>query len=464
MGSKEKILVVDDEPDMLNSCRRAVVRMGHPVLTALNGEEALRLFREEKPDLVLTDLKMPGKDGLDVLRTIRQERPETMVILFTGYGTIQTAVEAMKEGAFDFVTKPFYPDQLRVSVEKALSHKQLVEENRNLQGQLASTFRFENIVGRSPVMQRVLDAVRKIADTPMNVLVLGESGTGKELIARSIHANSARRTKPFVALNCAALPEALIESELFGHERGAFTGAVTSKPGLLEFASGGTFFFDEICEFPPSLQVKLLRMLEEREIRRVGGTKMIDIDVRVISATNRDVEVAVQQGDLREDLYYRLNTFVIHLPPLRERREDLPLLAHHFLEQFVKTTQKSIEGFEEETMEILKRQPWRGNVRELQNAVERAVSITSARFIRPSDLPESVFAESSALMDVSQLQLPLKEAKASLVEEFERKYLLYLLETYEGNVSRSAEAAGVERRSLHRLLLKYGIHADAFRT
>ncbi len=238
---------------------------------------------------------------------------------------------------------------------------------------------------------------------------------------------------------------------------------MTSKPGLLEFASGGTFFFDEVCEFPPSLQVKLLRMLEERKIRRVGGTKMIDIDVRVISATNRDLEAAVQEGDFREDLYYRLNTFIIHLPPLRERREDISLLANHFLDQFVKTTQKSIEGFEEETMTILKRHTWRGNVRELQNVVERGVSITSSRYIRPSDLPETLLPARSSPEEESSFQLPLKEAKASLLEEFERKYILHLLETYRGNVSQSAESAGIERRSLHRLMLKYGIDADSFR-
>ena len=459
---KEKILIIDDEPDMLSTCRKFLARAGYLVSVAERGVEALEAFDAEPHDLVLTDLKMPGMDGMEVLREVKRRRPETLVVMFTGYGTIQDAVMAMKDGAFDFITKPFTPDQLSVSVERALGQLRLEAENRALQGQLEAKFRFDNIVGQSPAMQRVFDLVRKIADSQANVLITGESGTGKELIARSVHANSGRRRQSFVPLNCGGLPEHLVESELFGHEKGAFTGAVTTRPGLMEHASGGTFFLDEISELPLNLQVKLLRVLEEYKIRRVGSNHEVEIDIRLISATNRDLEALVEEGDFRKDLYYRVNTFVIRVPALRERREDIPLLANHFLQHYLKTTDKEIRWISPEAMDLLCRHPWPGNVRELQHVIERAVALASSDQVRPADLPENLGRERRHGIGTDRFHLPFKEAKEAVVEEFERAYIENLLSAHGGNISRAAEQSGIDRRSLHRLLAKHRIDASAF--
>ena len=329
-----RILVVDDEPDMLSTCRKFLEREGYEVSVAENGRKGIEAMDVFRPDLVITDLKMPGLDGMEVLRRAKEDHPETVVMMFTGFGTIEDAVEAMKEGAFDFIAKPFSPDHLLISVDRALNQKRLVSENRNLQDQLEEKYKFENIIGRSAAMNRVFDMVRRIAGTSANVLVTGDSGTGKELIARSVHANSLRAKGPFVPLNCGGLPEHLVESELFGHEKGAFTGANAVRPGLMEHGNGGTFFLDEIGELPMNLQVKFLRVLEERKIRRVGSNRERDIDIRLISATNQDCERLIEEGKFREDLFYRINTFVIRVPSLRERTEDIPLLARHFLKTY----------------------------------------------------------------------------------------------------------------------------------
>lgn len=459
----EKILVVDDEPDMLSTCKKFLERAGYMVWVAERGANALEAFQKEDHDLVLTDLKMPGMDGMTLLREIKRRRPETVVVMFTGYGTIQDAVTAMKEGAFDFITKPFTPDQLMISVDRAVSRLRLEAENRALQEQLEDRFRFDNVVGQSPAMQRVFGLIRKIADTQANVLISGESGTGKELIARSIHANSGRRRASFVPLNCGGLPEHLVESELFGHEKGAFTGAVSSRPGLMEHASGGTFFLDEIGDLPLNLQVKLLRVLEERSIRRVGSNREIEIDIRLISATNRDLEGMVAERRFREDLYYRVNTFVIHLPSLSERREDIPLLANHFLRHFLKATDREILGFSPEAMSLLCRHSWPGNVRELQHVAERAVALASLDHIQPADLPETLGQNrQQGMICPDRFQLPFKEAKEVVIEEFEKSYIEHLLAVHSGNISRAAEQGGIDRRSLHRLLAKHGIDASGF--
>ena len=461
---KESILVVDDEPDMLSSCQRLLSRAGYRVKGASSGREVLRMLKEEPFDLILTDLRMPEMDGMEVLKLSREQSPDSAVIMFTGYGTIQDAVMAVKSGASDFITKPFSPDHLLMAVEKAIGNLRLAAENRALRGQLEERFSFDNIIGRSPAMREVFDAVRKIADTNANVLITGESGTGKELIARSIHANSSRRNHSFVPLNCGGIPEHLVESELFGHEKGAFTGAVATRPGLLEFASTGTFFMDEISEIPLNLQVKLLRVLEDRRIRRVGSNREIDIDIRLISATNRNIQLMVKEGAFREDLFYRVNTFVIHIPPLRERRDDIPLLAMHFLKRYTKSTSKAVEGISPEAMTILKAYTWNGNVRELQHIIERAVALATREFIHLHDLPDYLRKEKDGGMDIPPDELPyfdlsFKDAKESMIESFERRYILKLLSAHKGNISHAAEASGIDRRSLHRLLAKHRIDA-----
>ena len=460
--AKEKVLIVDDEPDMLSTCKKFLSRTGYRVFVAGNGAEALALVEESPYDLVITDLKMPGMDGMEVLRAVKLKRPETIVVMFTGYGTIQDAVLAMKEGAFDFITKPFTPDQLAVSVERALKQLRLEKENRALQQQLEEKYRFDAIVGQSPAMQKVFGLIRKIADTQANVLITGGSGTGKELIARSIHANSGRKRQGFVPLNCGGLPEHLVESELFGHEKGAFTGAVTPRAGLMEHASGGTFFLDEISELPLNLQVKLLRVLEERKIRRVGSNKEVEIDIRLISATNRNLEAMVEEGTFREDLFYRVNTFVIPVPPLQERVEDIPLLADHFLKHYLKSTDKEITGASPEALDLLCRHAWPGNVRELQHVIERAVALAPSHQIEPEHLPETLGRERRRGISDNRFHLPFKEAKESIVEEFERAYIEHLLSIHGGNITRAAEQSGIDRRSLHRLLTKHHIDASAF--
>lgn len=457
------ILVVDDDADMLSTCRKFLEKEGYNVSVADRGERALAMYDSGAFDLVLTDLKMPQMDGMQLLREIREVSPEAIVIVFTGFGTIEDAVTAMKDGAFDFIPKPFTPDHLSVSVKRALKQRRLETENTALKRQLDDTYRFDNIVGKSSVMQRLFDMVRKIADTQANVLITGESGTGKELIARSVHANSTRRKKAFVPLNCGGLPEHLVESELFGHEKGAFTGAVTSRAGLLEHTAGGTFFLDEISELPLNLQVKLLRVLEERKIRRVGSNREVPIDLRLISATNRDLEGMVGEGSFREDLFYRVNTFVLRVPALRERKEDIPLLANHFLRLYLKSTDKQITSVSDEAMNTLVQHSWHGNVRELQHVIERAVALASSDEIQPMDLPES-FGSSQArgANFANRLEMPFKEAKDSVIEEFEQSYIRHLLTQHDGNISRAAEHSGIDRRSLHRLLVKHGIDASSF--
>ncbi|MBI3080328.1 MAG: sigma-54-dependent Fis family transcriptional regulator, partial [candidate division NC10 bacterium] len=333
MADAARILVVDDEPDMVETVARILTHLGHEPVTATEGGAAVELLERERPDLVLTDLRMPGMDGLEVLKEVKRIDPEAPVVLFTAHATIQTAVEAIKAGAFDYITKPFTADQLQVVIERALTQRRLQEENRRLKEQLQESYRFENIIGRSLPMLRVFEVVKKVARSEANVLIVGESGTGKELVARSIHVNSARAAKPFIPVDCASLPENLLESELFGHEKGAFTGAHMARPGLFEYGNGGTVFLDEVGDLGGNLQAKLLRVLQERQIRRVGSNKFISVDVRVISATNRDLAEGVKRGNFREDLFYRLNVISIPLPPLRDRKGDIPLIAHHYFQK-----------------------------------------------------------------------------------------------------------------------------------
>jgi len=457
MTESRRILVIDDEEDMLENCSRILRRIGYEPLTEKDPVRAVEAIERERPDLVLTDLRMPEMDGIEILRATKQIDPEIPVILFTAYATIETAVEAIKEGAFDYIPKPFSADQLQVSIERALQQKRLLEENRRLKEQVASTYSFENIVGKSLPMLQVFELIKKVAKSEANVLILGESGTGKELVARSIHANSRRAERAFIPVDCASLPETLLESELFGHEKGAFTGAVSSRPGLFEFANGGTIFLDEVGDLGMNLQAKLLRVLQERQIRRVGGNRFIDVDVRVISATNRDLQAAVSRGEFREDLYYRLNVISIPLPPLRERKGDIPLLAQHYLKKYSAASGKEIKGITPRAMELLEAYSWPGNVRELQNVIERAVVLAEGEHITPADLPEYLKGKGHAIPLEPLENLPLKEAKERQVKLFEREYLVHLLERHHGNISQAARAAGVDRKTIHRLLKRHGL-------
>jgi DNA-binding NtrC family response regulator len=459
--ARERILIVEDETDLATSCQRLLNSKGYRATVAANGEQALLRLQEEEPHLVITDLKMPGLSGMEVLRRVKEACPETQVVMMTAYSTVEDAVAAMRLGAADFVPKPFTPDHLLIVVDKALAERTLREENRNLRAQLSQHFSFDKIVGKSHAMVQIFEAVKKIADTSINVLVTGASGTGKELIARSIHANSRRRGAPFVPINCGALPEHLVESEVFGYERGAFTGASRAKPGLLEAADRGTFFMDEIGELSPALQVKFLRVLQDGHFRRLGSNQERTADIRLICATNGNIEERVGAGRFREDLYYRINNFPIHLPTLKERRDDIPLLANHFLQQYAAQNHKPVRLIEPAAMELIHRFEWKGNVRELQHVIERAVILTAGETICPEDLPPQLQSV-PALTETPRtwrLDLPFKEAKERLIEEFERHYIVEVLQQYQGNISRSAVHSGIDRRSLHRLLAKYAISA-----
>ncbi len=462
-----RVLIVDDEPDMLENCSRILTPRGYACTTAGDGRAALAVLERERPDVLLTDLKMPEMDGMALMRRAHELDPALPVIMITAFATIESAVAAVKEGAFDYLPKNFSVDHLRVSVERALLHRGLQVENRNLREQLQRALGLENIVGRSPAMAQVFELVKKAARSEANILVLGESGTGKELVARAIHANSPRAGQPFVPVDCASLPEQLLESELFGHEKGAFTGAVRSKPGLVEMAHRGTLFLDEIAELPGALQVKLLRVLQERQIRRVGGTSLVDVDVRVVSATNRDLSDAIARGQFRDELYYRVNVIAIGLPPLRERAGDVRLLARTFLRRF---GQGRVTAMEDAVSDALERYAWPGNVRELQNVMERACALADGSTVTLRDLPDHVMRAvprpaalraglASEGVPPAGTDLTLKAAKEQWLQVLEVSYLRDVLARHDGNVSSSAKAAGIDRKTFHRLINKYDLRA-----
>jgi two-component system response regulator AtoC len=455
-----RVLAVDDEADMLEVLEDVLRRPGLAVETERDSGRALLRLGEETFDLLITDLRMPGMDGLALLQAAREADPDLLVLVVTAYPAVESAVEAIRGGAFDYVTKPFEPDHLRIVVDRALSHRRLAWENRFLRRQLAGQAAYQGMIGRSASMRQVFELVETIAPKDANVFVVGESGTGKDLVAHAIHDRSARSGGNFVPVDCGALPEALLESELFGHERGAFTGAVKTNPGLFEFADGGTVFLDEICELPLPLQAKLLRALQERQVRRVGGREMRRADVRVVSATNRDIEQEVLAKRFRQDLYYRLNVVMVRLPPLRERSEDIPVLVAHFLEQFGCQAEREVRGIAPETLGLLVRYPWPGNVRELRNVVERGVSLTNNEFLLPSDLPEAL-RESRGKGSAFPLGA-FSQARAERVAAFEREYLTALLLRTRGNVSQAARLGGIPRGSLHRLMRRHNLRSDEF--
>jgi DNA-binding NtrC family response regulator len=389
MGN-EKVLLIDDSPDILSHLSEYLKMEGYNVDTCSDGIEGISMMDGKFYDIILSDLKMPAVDGMKVLEYVKKNSPESVCIILTGYGTIKNAVEAIQLGAFDYLTKPVKMDELLVTLQRALEHRNLKRENINLRNQLKKKYKFENIIGDSEKMQKVFETIEKVADTDSTILILGESGTGKELIAKAIHYNSYRREGPFVPVNCAAIPGELLESELFGHEKGAFTNAIRTRIGRFELANGGTLFLDEIGDMNPNLQSKLLRVLQERQFERIGGIKPINTDIRVISATHQDLKKAIQQKKFREDLYYRLNVIPIEIPPLREHISDIPLLVHHFFDQFSKSKKKKMKGMTEEALQRLMEYGWPGNVRELENMIERIIILSDHEMIALQDLPEKI--------------------------------------------------------------------------
>ncbi|MEW6410429.1 MAG: sigma-54 dependent transcriptional regulator [Nitrospirota bacterium] len=449
--SKGKILVIDDEEEMLENYLRLLKKLNYDCIAQKDSGKAIKELELHNPDVILTDLRMSGKSGLEVLDAAKEINPETPVILITAYGDIPTAVESIKRGAFDFIAKPFSTDQLRIVLERAMKYKMLSDENKRLKEELMTSSMGE-LIGNSEVMREVNEIIKRVSLTDANILITGESGTGKEMVARLIHARSQRKSKPFIPVDCVALPENLLESELFGYEKGAFTGANTSRPGLLEATQGGTLFLDEVGEMPLTLQAKLLRTIQEREVRRLGSSKFIAIDIRIISATNRDLKKSVSEETFRDDLYYRLNVIRVLVPPLRNRREDIPLLALYFLHKFNDMHKKNVKGISSDAMVILENYSWPGNVRELQNVIERAVVMCDGEKINIRDLPEEIHR---TLPPVFVETLPYKEAKEEWLAAFERNYLRALLNSTSVNISKAAEKAGINRKTIHRLIKRY---------
>ncbi len=450
-----RILVVDDERSMREFLEIFFAREGYEAVTAADVETALVALEADDFDVVISDVQMPDRDGLDLLREVKRTAPETVVIMITAFATTEAAIEAMKEGAYDYITKPFKVDELRLVVEKALEKKLLTTENRRLRSELQSRERPRSLVGTSSAMQRVYELVAQVARTKTNVLISGESGTGKELVARAIHDQSERCGAPFVAVNCGAIPENLLESELFGHVKGAFTGAVQNKEGLFESAEGGTLFLDEIGEIPLVLQVKLLRVIQDKSVRRVGGNSDQPVDVRIVAATNRDLQLEVGEGRFREDLFYRLNVIQIPLPPLRERKEDIPLLVQHFLQKYASELDKSIEGVDEEAMRRIQAYEFPGNVRELENTLERAVALCDGKRIGIEVLPPSLL-EPRRSEPAGRLP-PEGGNLDEMLAHVERELLCEALARSQGVKKKAAQLLGVSFRSFRYRLEKLGI-------
>ena len=459
---KDKLLVADDEQSMREFLDIMLKKEGYKVSLASNGEEVLKLAERDIFDLILMDIRMPKLDGIAVLKKIKALSPETIVIMITAYASTDTAIRAMKEGAYDYVTKPFKVDEIKLIIRNALEKKNLQKENILLKQVVRDRYHFDNIIGQSPKMLALYDLLEKVGPTKTNILIAGESGTGKELVAKAIHYNSPRKDKPFVTLNCGAIPELLIESELFGHMRGAFTDAIATKKGLFEMADEGTIFLDEISELPLLMQVKLLRVLQDKEFKRVGGTEDIRVDVRIMSATNKDLEEAVTEKRFREDLFYRLNVIQIKLPPLRDRREDISLLTMHFLKKYSEELNKHITGISPETLRILLNYDYPGNVRELQNIIERAVALESTQELTPQNLSSYLDQQPSLKKGSIDLDIPNEGLDLEkVVEELERNLLLKALDRTKGIKKKAAELLHINFRSMRYRLEKYGLNNGA---
>lgn len=451
----ETILIVDDEKNYLVILEALLAPEGYEIITEDNAFNALRLLREMDLDLVITDMKMPGRNGMELLEEAKEKDPELPVIIMTAYGTIEMAVEAMKKRAYDYITKPFRNEELKLTIKKALELYRLKKENRLLSEALSDRYRYGNIIGKSKPMLKIYDMIGKVAQSRASVMITGPSGTGKELVAKAIHYNNPRKNRPFISINCGALTETLLESELFGHERGAFTGAVAMKKGRFELADGGTLFLDEVGAMPPSLQVKLLRVLQEMEFERVGGTKTIKVDVRILAASNRKLKEDVDGGIFREDLFYRLNVVQIEVPPLKDRIEDIPFLVAHFIEKFQPSKKRKIE-LAPEVWKALYGYSWPGNIRELQNTIERALVLSSHETLSLGDLPDYLVEKKEEKIDFDKI-VPLSLSLAEALEQIEEKLIVRALTCSNNVQSKAAKMLGISRHLMHYKLKKYGM-------
>ncbi len=448
-----KILVVDDERNLVEVIQMGLEAAGYEVVAAYDEKGAIEKVKDQVIDLSILDLQLVNKDGISLMEDLHLIIPQMPVIILTGHGSIESAVKAMKQGAYSYLTKPFESQALLFEIQKAMENRRLSSEIERLKGLLETRYSFSNIIARSSKMQNILEAISRIAKTDSTVLLLGESGTGKDLIAKTIHLASDRKNKPFVAINCAALPEPLLESNLFGHEKGAFSGAIREAKGLFLQAHGGTIFLDEIADMPLSIQAKILRVLQERQVRPIGSEKLIEVDVRIIVATNKNLEDQMKRGFFREDLYYRVHVIPLHIPPLRERKEDIPPLAEHFIEKARLQMKKEIKGLTPQAMQKLMLYDWPGNVRELENTIEYAAAMTDKEFISADLILQTKGVETQEPIK------PLKEAR----DAFEKSYLIYLLELCKGNVSEAAKCAGKYRADFYDLLKKHSLNPSDFK-
>ena len=445
----ERVLIIDDEPLMRKFLVDTFSRRGLIPHEAENGAEGLKRLRNDSYDLIITDVKMPGAGGMEILKHVKERSAASAVVMMTAYATVESAIEAMKMGAFDYLIKPFSPDQIELILDRINERLALLEENKYLKSELDRELGYGEIVGRTPVMQDLFEVVDKVAQSRATVLVDGESGTGKELVARAIHYNSPRRERPFIRVNCAALPESLLESEFFGHERGAFTGASSRRQGRFELADGGTLLLDEISEITPSLQAKLLRVLQEREFERIGGTKSIKVDVRIISTTNRDLKTEIEKGNFREDLYYRLNVIPVHLPPLREKHEDIEILAKFFLERYCTENNRPMMELPRETLDVMMQYRWPGNVRELENVIERAVVLQQDDVILAHHLALNLDEQAAGLSGVTEV--------GQTLAQMEKKLILKTLSKCKGNRGETSKVLDISVRTLRNKLSEYNV-------
>lgn len=446
MNREYKVLVVDDDLEMCKLISDVLKVEGFFAVSIDDSLEASKILKKEEFDVIVTDLKMRGLRGLDLLEEAKNVAPLTPVIIITAFGTVESAIKAMKMGAYDYITKPFQMEEFVLTIRKALEHRLLKREVFRLRKEVEARYHFHNLIGKSLPMQKIYELIERISDTSSNVLITGESGTGKELVAKAIHFNGMRKEGPFIAVNCAAIPETLLESELFGYKKGAFTDAKTDKKGLIFEANKGTLFLDEITEMPVTLQAKLLRVLEDREVRPLGDTVSYPIDVRIISTSNQNMESSIKQSQFREDLYYRLKVIDINMPPLRERREDIPLLVQHFTKKYCEAMKKNISGFSEDTLKIILNYSWPGNIRELENVVQRAITLTQSDTILPEDLPNNIMREK----DENLIEKGFREKYT--VDQLEKEYIKRILLEVGGNKSKASEILGLDRKTLYRKL------------
>ena len=459
MADKKRIMLIDNEEGLCRMMEAVLADSGYSVKAYVRSFEAVEEFRPGEWDLVVSDIKMPGMDGLEVLQRIKQKEPGIPVIMITAYATVEMSIQALRKGAYDMLTKPFEPEELLYRVKNAMKHTQLLAENRELREELVGKFRFDNIIGSSSALKEVLDKVEKIAFRDTSVLITGESGTGKELIAQAIHYNSLRKEKKFVAINCGALPETLLESELFGYKKGAFTGANSDRQGLLEAADGGTLFLDEVGNLPMNVQKTLLRFLQEQEFHRIGDTKPVKVDVRIISATNADLKLSVKDGSFREDLYYRLNVLNLHLPPLRERTADIPLLASHFIALQNRKFGTQIKGLDAEALDAVLNYPWPGNIRQLKNVVEASMAMESSDYLTAKGLSQFIEIHQHHHEDGVTSGIDESDYNRAL-SRFEMDYLKGLLRKSRGNIEMAAREAGMNMATIYRKIKKYNLRKE----